>query len=356
MMGPVCLRACRKVASQRPWLERSGPLGLLLALLCTAISPSTLAATERYDYDALGRLIRHTSAQGQVTEYVYDPAGNILEVRAGSPLSPPTITGVTPSFIRRGQRNQVQISGTAFIGVTVRSTDPSLLLSGLVVAPTSLGMQVEVPLSAPLGPRTFEVRNSAGQATTTLEVIPALELSLTPTPIALPADGVDRRFTLSVNDPTPFAQTLSLSVLDPSVLRVGSATVSLPANAVGVDVRLAGLSSGSTQFLVNLVSGQTPPSSFLAIVGSDAAAINVSRSAVVGLARGDPTSVPAGVKLQGFAASVGVARGDPTQVPAGTKLQSFASSVGVSKGDPTTVPPGQPVGPVVARPIGINRQ
>ena len=57
---------------------------------------STLAATERFDYDPLGRLIRVIS-DTQTTEYVYDAAGNILEVKTGAAATPPSVSGITRS-------------------------------------------------------------------------------------------------------------------------------------------------------------------------------------------------------------------------------------------------------------------
>jgi YD repeat-containing protein len=50
------------------------------AMLLTAMAAAH-AGTERFDYDALGRLVRHMDPSGTITEYAYDAVGNILEVR-----------------------------------------------------------------------------------------------------------------------------------------------------------------------------------------------------------------------------------------------------------------------------------
>ncbi len=65
-----------------------------------------LAGQERYDYDPIGRLIRYTDSNNQVTDYTYDKSGNITSVMrgaAGSNLQP-TLSSVTPSVVRLGRR------------------------------------------------------------------------------------------------------------------------------------------------------------------------------------------------------------------------------------------------------------
>src|SRR3954470_13160742 len=74
-------------------------LAQLLVAACVALGalPSHApAAQERYDYDALGRLIRVIDEQGRVTQYVYDAAGNILQVITGGTAQAPTVTSIAP--------------------------------------------------------------------------------------------------------------------------------------------------------------------------------------------------------------------------------------------------------------------
>jgi len=56
-------------------LARLAFCGLTLFFLLFA----AVTGASRYDYDALGRLIRVIDEQGRVTEYVYDPAGNLTQ-------------------------------------------------------------------------------------------------------------------------------------------------------------------------------------------------------------------------------------------------------------------------------------
>lgn len=98
-----------------------------LALLFSLFSAQGHAAQERYDYDALGRLIRVIDEQGRVTEYVYDAAGNFLQVISGAGgAQMPTIASISPNSIRRGETKAIQITGTGLTGVQVSVSDPGL--------------------------------------------------------------------------------------------------------------------------------------------------------------------------------------------------------------------------------------
>ena len=310
-----------------------------LALLLFALASPAWAAMERYDYDALGRLVRYINAQGQVTEYVYDGAGNILEVKGGGALAPPAITTTTPSSIRRGQRSLVHLTGTGFAGASVHSVDSGLLVSGVVASSTTIDFNVDVPLAAALGPRSFEVSNSGGLATTTLQVIPELTLAVVPAPIALLPDGIDHKYTLQLSDASPFAQSFSAVAANPSVLRVTTPSVLVPAGAVQSELRLAGLANGTTQLLLS-APGAFDPISVAAFVGPEATAANVARSTPIGLVKGDPTAVPGGTALRAVSVALGLVKGDPTAVPGGTQLRAVSTALGLVKGDPTAVPGG----------------
>ena len=91
------------------------PAAFLCAVACLvgAIGSAELnAGEERYDYDALGRLVRVIDEQGRVMQYVYDAAGNILQVITGGTAQPPAVTSINPTSIVRGETKQVSITGS----------------------------------------------------------------------------------------------------------------------------------------------------------------------------------------------------------------------------------------------------
>lgn len=57
---------------------RSPITTFLLCVLFLVAGTVASAAQEKFDYDPLGRLVRVVDEQGRVTNYVYDPAGNLL--------------------------------------------------------------------------------------------------------------------------------------------------------------------------------------------------------------------------------------------------------------------------------------
>ena len=86
-------------------------------MLATLSRRRVKAATERYDYDPLGRLIRVIDGGGRVTEYDYDAAGNIRAVRVGGSATAlqPTVTAVTPAGFRKAEAVQITVTGTNFV-------------------------------------------------------------------------------------------------------------------------------------------------------------------------------------------------------------------------------------------------
>ena len=100
----------------RPRLFVAVALGLLsYALPCGA-------ALERYEYDGLGRLVRYIDAQGRVIDYIYDAAGNILQVGAGQAAQAPTVAGIMPTAIRRGTAHALTMTGSGLTRATVTAT------------------------------------------------------------------------------------------------------------------------------------------------------------------------------------------------------------------------------------------
>ena len=157
-------------------------IGLLALLTLAAV---VHAGQERYDYDALGRLIRFINPAGEATEYVYDAVGNILEVRRGAVQSP-QITGVAPDTVRHRTTTAVVVSGTHLLGATVTTTQPGLHITGVNSTDTTVNFNLLADDTVPLGAHPFTLSFSTGTAAFNLTVRPGLpQIIVTPSPVVL---------------------------------------------------------------------------------------------------------------------------------------------------------------------------
>jgi len=269
------------------------------------------------------------------------------------PPGSPAITGIAPASIRRNQRTPVQITGTGLAGASVNSADSTLLVSAITTSSTRVDFNIDVPAAAALGPRNFDVANGGGHATATLQVVPALTLSVLPATIALLPDNLNHGFTLQLSEASPFAQSFLLAAVDSAVLRVVTTVVTVPANALQASFTLAGRTTGTTQLLITPTGGDEP-ASFAVLVGVEANAANSVQAAIVGIARGDPTQGPGGTPTHVIATPLGLVKGDPTQAPGGTPTQVIATPLGLVKGDPTQAPGGTST-QVIATSLGLAK-
>ena len=257
-------------------------------LACTATAH---AAQERYDYDALGRLIRVIDEQGRVTEYVYDAAGNILQVTgagAGSAQAP-AISAITPSSVRRNRQKTLQVTGSGLQGVRVSADDPTLDILHLSVSPTSVTFTLAVSNAATLGNHTLTFANAAGSAQATITVAPAIAYVITPNPLALPPDNIARQFQIQASDADTEAITLTASTLSSSIARAGTTPITLAAGQTLATGTITGIAVGTT--LLSLASPAFVEPVFATVyVTTDFANANVIQSKVLGIVKGDPSS------------------------------------------------------------------
>jgi YD repeat-containing protein len=172
----------------------------------------SLAGTERFDYDALGRLVRHIDSPGTVTEYVYDGVGNILEVRRSLEAGPPVVSTVLPASVRRGQSVRIALTGSRLSGARVATSDPELDISSLTAAATGVSFTLSASAAATLGARVFTVSTSTGHTIFSLLIAPQLPaLSFAPSAVTLQA-GQTQEVTLTLSNPDSVAHSLSLAI------------------------------------------------------------------------------------------------------------------------------------------------
>lgn len=240
------------------------------------------AAQERYDYDGLGRLIRVIDEQGRVTEYVYDAAGNILQVIAGAAAQTPTITTISPNTLRRGETRAFQITGTGLTGANLSVADPGLDITNLRVSATQVLFNLTATTSAVFGSQVLTLSNAAGSTTTTIAVNPLQpKVGMTPLPIAVPPTGAARSFFVSLSSPDNIAHVINLASANPAIATVAPASVTLAAGQTEAVVSIAGQTAGTTA--INLTSATLPGTSVPVFVTSEFTGITTSFAQPVGV-------------------------------------------------------------------------
>ena len=246
-------------------------------MLATLFAVPALAGEERYDYDALGRLVRVIDEQGRVTVYTYDPAGNILSVTVTGPgtAQPPVVNTYTPTSIRRGETKPVTISGTGLIGANVRTADPGLDISGVVVSATQISFSLTALATAGLGSHSISISNAGGSTAVQITVNPVLpKLNMSPLPIAVPPTGVGRSFFVTLSSADNIEHVVSLASSLPSRVTVSPASVTFATGQVEKLVTVTGLSAGNAS--INLSSALLAPNSVPVFVTAEFTGITTS--------------------------------------------------------------------------------
>src|SRR5581483_4176881 len=144
--------------------SRASRIGVI-AFSCISLQSSFMDSqtTNRYFYDDLSQLTKVVDSTGIVIEYVYDPVGNILQVKRSILTNPNGLQlfNVTPA--RTGVGATILIQGQGF------STNPAedvVTINGLaatVLSATSTALVVSVPLSAMSGVVSISVNGNTAQ-------------------------------------------------------------------------------------------------------------------------------------------------------------------------------------------------
>jgi len=241
----------------------------VLAVVVAMSGGAALAGTERYDYDALGRLVRAIDEQGRVTEYVYDPAGNILRVivsGAGSALAP-AVTSISPGAIRRGENRSFVITGTGLTGARLNTTDPALEISALQASATQITFDLTVLAGASLGAHSFSILNAAGSASVQVSVNPLLPvLGLSPQPVVLPFGGAPREFLVTLSNEDNIEHVVTVAPANAAVITVAPGSVTFAPGQTQATITISPQGTGTTT--LELTVATLASASFHAGVGS----------------------------------------------------------------------------------------
>jgi YD repeat-containing protein len=265
------------------------------------------AAVERYDYDALGRLVRSVDSDLQVTEYEYDAVGNILSVRRPGLAQPPQVTTVTPPSIRRLDRSRFTVRGENLSGTSVISPSRDLGFSALEVAAGEISFDLAPSQLSSLGPQTFVVQGAAGSAEFAIRIDPVLPtMSISPGPIAVPPDGTARNFVVTLSSPDSIEHRIVLASANPTIASVTPAEVVVPAGETRVAIQITGRQAGLTS--IAMTSSALRSVSVPVFVTAEFSGLTTSYASQLGVVRSDSAEPPA-QSLTQASSSLGVVIG-----------------------------------------------
>ncbi len=346
-------------------LWRSSVTGFLALLVCVAAgvhSSPSYAVVERYSYDPLGRLVQYVDSAGQVTEYTYDAAGNLISVTGAGAASGlvPVLSTVTPNFIRRGESRSLLITGQRLQIGSFRSSDPGLDLLNVRQAATQIQADLIADQAVPIGAQSLSFSNAQGSASIAITVAPVLPvLSVEPSPLALPPDNAARNITLRLSSSDVVSHIINLTMSDTSKATISPASVTIVPGQSSIQVSVTPKVAGFTS--LQLTSSTLVSTTVPVFITADFRGVNTSQAMPVGLVVGSATQPPSNTASALFTAPlVGLTVGPvltgitPTGMPVGQVQNLVVSGRGIPAGATLSVLPaaGLALGTPVIAPDG----
>ena len=293
--GRICLRATFGASSlpphspsRRRWEALSLAALGVVCLLLSGVAPESYAGQERYEYDPIGRLIRYLDTNNQVTEYTYDAAGNILSVVKGGAAGGyiPSLTSVTPNFIRRGEVKAIALTGQRLQVGTLQTSDAALDLGNVRQTATQILADLTAGSTAAVGAQTLTFANAEGSASVGITVGPQLPaMTVEPSPLALPPDNLSHNVTLRLSSADLIGHQIAITSSDVTKATVSPASVTLAAGQTAAQLSVTSKTAG----FVNLVltSATLGTVSVPVFITADFRGVNTSQALPVGILVGD---------------------------------------------------------------------
>ena len=166
------INSLRRIELSRRLKKVAPPLlSVLVALALAASARGQGNVTSQNFYDDKGRLIKVVDSNGNVVQYVYDAAGNIVEIRRSSVGTALSIFNFTPQ--RGAPRSKVTINGQGFSPI---ASGNEVRFNGVVasiVSATSTRLVVTVPVIATTGPISVTVGGATVFTDRDFTILPA---------------------------------------------------------------------------------------------------------------------------------------------------------------------------------------
>ena len=282
-----------------------------------------------------------------------------------SPVPTVSVTSITPASVRRAQSQSFQLTGTYLDGAQVAVPSGSgLTLSNLQTSANQASFDLAATSTATLGAKSLTVTNAAlpdsiGSAIVTVHsALPSLYSS--PSPYAVAVDGAQHTLAIRLTDSDSVADTIILSVADPTIASVATSSVTIPAGSMQASVKITGLKPGMT--VLNLTSATLGPASiqifvFNPVMGSVVGPV-LSPTVGVTVGQSGPVVSPAvkvtvsdGVPLTSAAVKVTVLDGGIVSKPVSVSVTDAARNV---HSQPVGVSVSGVARAAYSRPVGVS--
>lgn len=187
----------------------------------------------------------------RIVDYEYDAAGNIISTTSNVLTAPPEIdvASIVPNFINRGSSIRLTATGTNLFKADISTDSPDLSIEITDTQLNQIDFLVTATELAALGPANFTFTTRLGVDSISIEVVPAFDLQLQPSPTIV---GVGETENFAVVFPQPLIQqrNFEFSILDSAIATVTplSESINLAENSAQISVN--GLSEGTTQLIV----------------------------------------------------------------------------------------------------------
>lgn len=129
-----------------------------------------VSGSNQYFYDDLGQLVKVIDSTGTVVEYVYDPVGNILQIKRSTVGSGLAIFAFTPQRGNTGQT--VTIQGQGFSATPGANAVQFNGTTAQVISATANTIVAAVPPGATSGPISITVAGQIATSSNSFTVIP----------------------------------------------------------------------------------------------------------------------------------------------------------------------------------------
>ncbi len=208
---------------------------VVLVVLALSAAESVRAQTPitfRYFYDDTGQLSKVVDSTGILVEYVYDPVGNILEVKRSKTAGGLTLFNFTPG--QGGPLTAVSIQGQGFAATPAANVVRFNGVVAAVLSATTDTLIASVPVGATSGPISVTVlENTATSAASFVTVAVPVITSITPNAIDVTLPPSSIRITGANLGGATFG---FLPVLQPSPLTIGTPQVNTDGTAATLPI------------------------------------------------------------------------------------------------------------------------